>query len=152
MKLLKRIFSIAIFWLGPLAVAAGGGWLYLQGGRFISTDNAYLKSEMISISSEISGKVVEVLAADNTRIQHAYLSENITPYSTWLNLELPADTLLPGSSAVLAMIDGEITRQALSIAYINDFKLMMWVVLALVPLVVLLKGTVSKAVTVVKTV
>ena len=73
MKLLKRIFSIAIFWLGPLAVAAGGGWMYLQGGRFISTDNAYLKSEMISISSEISGKVVEVLAADNTRVTQGQL-------------------------------------------------------------------------------
>ena len=113
---------------------------------------ASLFSLVRNMGSSVGVSIAFTLFSRNTRIQHAYLSENITPYSTWLNLELPADTLLPGSSAVLAMIDGEITRQALSIAYINDFKLMMWVVLALVPLVVLLKGTVSKAVTVVKTV
>ena len=37
------------------------------------------------------------------------------------------------------MLDGEITRQALTIAYIDDFKLMMWIVLAACPLVLLFK-------------
>ncbi|MEY4642642.1 MAG: hypothetical protein RLZZ227_2636 [Pseudomonadota bacterium] len=65
----KRLGRIAILWLGPLAVIGGGSWLYLQGGRYVSTDNAYLKSAVISISSELSGRVVEVAAADNTRVE-----------------------------------------------------------------------------------
>ncbi len=68
MPWLKRLFRIAIFWFGPVAVAATGGWLYLQGGRNISTENAYVKSEMVNISSELSGKVVDVLVADNDRV------------------------------------------------------------------------------------
>ena len=113
---------------------------------------ASLFSLIRNMGSSVGVSIAFTLFSRNTRIQHAYLSENITPYSSWLNLEIPADTLLPGSNAVLAMIDGEITRQALSIAYINDFKLMAWLVLALVPLVVVLKGAAPKAVTVVKTV
>jgi membrane fusion protein (multidrug efflux system) len=69
MSLIKRIGRIAILWLGPLVVIVGGSWLYLQGGRIVSTDNAYLKSAVVSISSELSGRVVDVFGADNTRVE-----------------------------------------------------------------------------------
>ena len=39
----------------------------------------------------------------------------------------------------LAMINGEVTRQASLLAYLQDFRLMMWVSLCAVPLVVLLR-------------
>ena len=37
------------------------------------------------------------------------------------------------------LLDAEINRQAATIAYLNDFKLMMWVVLAMLPMVLLLR-------------
>ena len=40
----------------------------------------------------------------------------------------------------LAMINGEVTRQASLLAYLQDFRLMMWVSLCAVPLVVLLRA------------
>ncbi|HLT64311.1 MAG TPA: EmrB/QacA family drug resistance transporter, partial [Pseudohongiella sp.] len=40
---------------------------------------------------------------------------------------------------VLGMLDAEVNRQAATLAYINDFRLMMWIVLAVAPLVLLLK-------------
>ena len=39
----------------------------------------------------------------------------------------------------MQMVNGEINRQAAMVAYIDDFWLMMWVTLAAVPLVVLLR-------------
>ncbi len=69
MALFKRLARLGLLWLGPLAVAVGGGWLYMQGGRFVTTDNAYLKTGMVSISSELSGRVVAVSGADNTRVE-----------------------------------------------------------------------------------
>ncbi len=69
MPLFKRLMRIAVLWFGPLAVAAVGGWLWLQGGRFVETDNAYLKTGMVSISTELSGRVVEVNGADNARVE-----------------------------------------------------------------------------------
>jgi DHA2 family multidrug resistance protein len=61
-----------------------------------------------------------------------------------LNLDVAPDALLPGSNAALALIDGELTRQAATIAYINDFYLMMWVVLVLMPLVFFMAGAPPK--------
>ena len=65
----KRILRIALLWIGPIAVAAAGGWLWLHGGRFVATDNAYLKTEMVNVSTELSGRVVDVFGADNKRVE-----------------------------------------------------------------------------------
>ena len=43
------------------------------------------------------------------------------------------------AQAALAMIDAEINRQAAFIAYLDDFRLMMWVTFAAIPLVLLLR-------------
>ena len=40
---------------------------------------------------------------------------------------------------MLAMLDNEVTRQSLMIGYIDDFKLMMLITLAVIPLVFLLR-------------
>ena len=45
----------------------------------------------------------------------------------------------PLTRAAAAMLDAEINRQALMIAYLDDFHLMMLITLAAAPLVLLLK-------------
>lgn len=105
---------------------------------------ASLFSLVRNMGSSIGVSVAFLLFTRNMHIQHAYLTENITPYNTWLNLEVSPEALMPGSSALLRMLDGEITRQAIGIAYINDFRLMMWVALAMIPLVFLLSAPEKK--------
>jgi len=73
MNIIKRILSVLFLWAGPLAVAGVGFWLYMHGGRIASTDNAYIKSELVSISSELSGKVREVYVEDNQRVEAGQL-------------------------------------------------------------------------------
>jgi membrane fusion protein (multidrug efflux system) len=68
MPLIKKLLRIFVFWAGPLCVLAAAGWIYLHSGRYATTDNAYLKTEMVSISSEISGKVVNVKVTDTARV------------------------------------------------------------------------------------
>ena len=101
---------------------------------------ASLFSLVRNLGSSIGVSIGFTLFTRNTHIQHAYLTEAITPYSAGVDLALAPDNIVAGSNAVLAMLDGEITKQAMTIAYINDFRLMMWVALALVPLVFILKG------------
>lgn len=44
----------------PLLILAIGGYFYLTSGRYISTDNAYVRQDMISVSPDVSGRIVEV--------------------------------------------------------------------------------------------
>ena len=68
MKILATIRRILFLWMGPVVIAIVGAWLYYHGGRYVNTDNAYLKADKVSISTEISGKVVEVYVADHDRV------------------------------------------------------------------------------------
>lgn len=48
-----------------LAIAAG---VYLHGGRYVETDNAYVKADKIPVSAEVSGTVREVLVSENEKV------------------------------------------------------------------------------------
>ncbi|MBL4721557.1 MAG: HlyD family secretion protein [Alphaproteobacteria bacterium] len=44
----------------PVAAALSGGYFYISGQRYISSENAYIKSDKITISAEISGALTTV--------------------------------------------------------------------------------------------
>jgi DHA2 family multidrug resistance protein len=101
---------------------------------------ASLFSLIRNMGSSIGVSVAFTYFSRNARVQHAYLTEAVTPYSTWLNLDVTPDAAIPGSSAALQLVDLEMMRQAATIAYVGDFYLMMWVVLILVPCVFFMAG------------
>jgi len=68
MAIVSIIKKISVLVIGPLAIAGISAWVYLQGGRYVTTDNAYIKANITSISSEIAGKVVEAIPHDNERV------------------------------------------------------------------------------------
>lgn len=49
----------------PLALLAGAAWLWLSGGRYEETENAYLHVATVTIASDLSGRVVEANVSDN---------------------------------------------------------------------------------------
>jgi membrane fusion protein (multidrug efflux system) len=53
---LRRILLIA----GPVVVLVGALYFYLSGGRFASTDDAYVKADIVSVATDISGIVARV--------------------------------------------------------------------------------------------
>ena len=60
--LLRTILLVVV----PLAVAMVALHLYARGGRFIETENAYVKANVIAITPEVSGRVIWVGAQDNS--------------------------------------------------------------------------------------
>ena len=65
----KKVVRHILLILGPLAVLVGGGAMYLLGGRYISTDNAYTKADIVSIAPEISGPIASVAVTDNQPVK-----------------------------------------------------------------------------------
>ena len=55
--------------LVPLAAAAIGIYIYAESGRHVTTENAYIKSNVIAISSDVSGRVEWIGVEDSTLVR-----------------------------------------------------------------------------------
>jgi len=105
----------------------------------LRTQATALFSLMRNIGSSIGISVVIFLLSYNTRVMHASLVEHATPYDAFFRTRGAATLWSLGTPMGRATLDSEITRQASTIAYLDDFKLMMIVALAVIPFVVLLR-------------
>jgi membrane fusion protein (multidrug efflux system) len=64
----KRLRMILLVVL-PLIAAVGGLTVYLMGGRYISTDNAYVGAQKVLITPDISGKIVHVAVVEGQHVK-----------------------------------------------------------------------------------
>jgi len=64
---LRRWRRVALL-AGPLVAILVGGYFYVTGGRFVGTENAYVKANKVVLSPRVSGMVTEVLVNENQRV------------------------------------------------------------------------------------
>lgn len=64
-RFLRRLVRTILLIGGPIAIVLGGLHIYLSSGRYVTTENAYVKADLIIVAPEISGRVTEVSVADN---------------------------------------------------------------------------------------
>ena len=71
----------------PLLLVAGGGWFYLNGGRYEETDNAYVQQPKLSLSSDVAGRVSQVSVVENQIVKagDALFSLDAQPYQIALS-------------------------------------------------------------------
>ncbi|MEI9804570.1 MAG: DHA2 family efflux MFS transporter permease subunit [Pseudolabrys sp.] len=96
-----------------------------------------------NIGSSIGISMMIAQLTSTTTIMHARITEAVTPFNNALQMPDIASNLNLDSDVGKAMLDGIVTQQASMIAYLNDFKLLMFLTLAMVPLVMLI-GTAKK--------
>ncbi len=63
-RLLRLLLLLGL----PLLTIAGGLAVWQQGGRLVSTDNAYVKADIAQIAPEVSGRVIEVAVRDHESV------------------------------------------------------------------------------------
>ena len=63
----------------PLIIIVVGGYFWLTGGRYIATDNAYVQQDMVSISPDVTGRIVEVKVRENQRVKAGDILFRIDP-------------------------------------------------------------------------
>lgn len=72
-KSLRERLRLPLIWGVPLLMAAAGSYFYLTGGRYQSTDDAYLRAAEVAISANVSGRVSEVDVHDNQPVHRGQI-------------------------------------------------------------------------------
>jgi DHA2 family multidrug resistance protein len=105
------------------------------------TTGAALLNLARNVGGSVGISVVSFQLARMTQVSHADLVSHIT------DSKIP--TLDPNvlatfgnqATSLAALLNAEITRQALFIAYLDDFKLMMWITFLVLPLLLLMRSS-----------
>ncbi len=78
-RTLVQRFRFVLMLALPLAMLAGGVWWYATGGRYQTTEDAYLQQAKITIASDISGRVVTVPVSDNQKVKAGQVLFQVDP-------------------------------------------------------------------------
>jgi DHA2 family multidrug resistance protein len=103
-------------------------------------EGAALFSLVRNIGSSIGVSIMITYLVRHTQANHAIFAEYINPFNMALRRAVEAGVYDLATPQGLAAINAEVTRQAATLAYLQDFRLMMWITLAAIPLVLLLRS------------
>ena len=103
-------------------------------------DGSSLMSLFRNFGGSIGISVVVTMLARNQQTSHADIAAHVRPSSMpgfdWTGT---LDKLGGMGGGVMAMINGEVSRQALMVAFLDNFYMLTWVLLAFAPLPLLLR-------------
>jgi DHA2 family multidrug resistance protein len=89
-----------------------------------------------NIGSSVGISAVQALLTRNIQIVHASLGEHVSAYGVHFYVATPLRMATPRD---IATLNATVTRQAEWIAYLDDFKLLLVLTLACLPLIALLR-------------
>jgi DHA2 family multidrug resistance protein len=92
-----------------------------------------------NVGGSVGISIAFTLLSRSTQISHEVLGGHITPYNQAMQLSPLAASMNMHNTRDLALLNGMVTQQAAMIGYNNDFKLMMIISLAAIPLVFLME-------------
>ena len=72
---LRPVLMISV----PLLLLAAGGAYYVANDHYVSTDNAYVQQDKVSVAAEVTGKIVEVLVRENQPVKAGQILFRIDP-------------------------------------------------------------------------
>jgi DHA2 family multidrug resistance protein len=91
-----------------------------------------------NLGSSVGISVMQALVVSNTQTMHESLAGKVVPTDAVVRSGLPAIFNLRTESG-LSALNAEITRQATMVAYVDDFKLMLIITLACLPMLLLMR-------------
>ena len=66
----------------PVILLLVGGYFWLSGGRYASTDNAYVQQDRVTVTAQVSGRIVDAPVMRTTRSPRATCSSRSTTRPT----------------------------------------------------------------------
>ena len=107
----------------------------------------YILKHRHMLSESNTTKLVQAvgLLIDYMEANHAAFADAINPFSLALKQAVEAGAYNLTTPQGLVAINSEVTRQAATLAYLQDFRLMMFIALAALPLILLLRAPAKQA-------
>ena len=104
----------------PVLVIVGGAAMWLQGGRTVGTENAYVKADIAQISPEVSGKAIAVMVRDHATVKAGDVLIKLDPEPFQIALD-KADAELDSARTVVetARASWQETRSELAEAQVQ---------------------------------
>jgi DHA2 family multidrug resistance protein len=110
----------------------------------LRTDATAVFAMIRNFSASVAIAAMGAIFARNAQIIHSDLGTHVTE----MNMPMLDDRLVAqlghAGGTAAAMVNAEVTRQAMMIAYIDDFWLMMWAAIAAMPFVLMLRPRKTK--------
>ncbi|WP_342244550.1 DHA2 family efflux MFS transporter permease subunit [Pseudomonas sp. OTU5201] len=103
-------------------------------------DGTALFSLMRNVGSGIGISIVITYLGHRTQFNHEVFTSYLTPFNQSLQQAVQAGVYHLGTPEGLMKLDREVTRQASTLAYLQDFRLMMFITLIAVPMTLLLRA------------
>jgi membrane fusion protein (multidrug efflux system) len=77
-----RLAVRALMWSLPFLAVAAALFFWMSGGRYVETDNAYVKGDRVYLATELSGPIVHVAVTENQHVSRGQLLYQLddTPY------------------------------------------------------------------------
>jgi len=91
---IQKIIRFVLMLVVPIIGIIYGATIWAESLRYITTENAYVKSHVMAVSADVSGRVVEINASDNKAIKKGDVLFRIDPHPYQLEVD-----------AVLAQMD-----------------------------------------------
>ncbi len=87
-RLARRLVLRLVLLVGvPAVVILGAAFIWQMGGRYITTENAYVKADIVQVAAEVSGRVIEVAVRDHAQVLAGAVLLRIAPEPFRLALE-----------------------------------------------------------------
>jgi membrane fusion protein (multidrug efflux system) len=90
MRRYRRVLLLVVL---PLAAVIAGLVLYLNGGRYVGTDDAYVGAQKVLITPDISGKIEQVVVREGQRVNQGDVLFRIDPVPFRLAVDQAKATL-----------------------------------------------------------
>ncbi len=75
----RRVTRWLLLVVVPLSVVLAGVYIYALGGRYVETENAYVKADIVAVSAGVPGRVIEVAVRENEPVTKGALLFRLDP-------------------------------------------------------------------------
>jgi membrane fusion protein, multidrug efflux system len=90
----RRLIRPLLLVVVPVIVGLSGLYWYAMSGRFVSTENAYVKADMVAISPDVDGRVIAVEVAENQFVRQGDILFRLDPEPFQIALDMAEAKML----------------------------------------------------------